>query len=120
MVVVIMVGDRTINNVGSIHTVAESEGYPSVWFSGLCLVLKSTDKEGDNMINWLVDCREDLEEGMRTNQKRGMNQMKKFLHLRNRRLEMIKESHQERSSMMIMINCPMCLCKSKSQKKGGQ
>ena len=50
MVVVITIGDRTINNVGSIRTVAEKWGLSFSVVQWVCLELKSADKEGDSMI----------------------------------------------------------------------
>ena len=79
------------------------------------------------MINKLEDHREDPEKGMRLNQKPGTNQMKKFLHLRNQRLERendqrklpgkkFKKRNQRVGMMMMMMNCLICPCKSKWSK----
>ena len=97
-------------------------GYASVWFIMPCLVSKSTDKVGGSITNWLLGNKEDPDEGMRMNQKPGMNQMKKSLHLRNQRLaresvqrKPLRKKFKKRDQMMeimMMTSCLMYLCKS--------
>ena len=97
MLVVIAVGDKTINNIGSIHTVAEKWGLLYSIIQRAISGVKNTAKVEGSMIKLPGTRKEDLDVS-KMNHRPRTNQIKKLHPLKSPRLarERVLGKHQER------------------------